>query len=81
MAGVCADEGIDAGLVKGGTLTVATSAAQDTRLRQQLDQERSWGDGEEILRYLGKAELAGRLRVTGAVGALYSPYCARVQPG
>ncbi len=42
---VCADEGIDAGLVKGGTLTVATAAAQDTRLRQQLDRERSWGDG------------------------------------
>ncbi len=80
VAGVCADEGIDAGLVKGGTLAIATSAAQDTRLRQQLDRERSWGDGEEIVRYLGKAELAGRLRVTGAVGALYSPHCARVQP-
>jgi glycine/D-amino acid oxidase-like deaminating enzyme len=77
---VCADEGIDAGLVKGGTLTVATSAAQDARLRQELDTGRAWGDGPEILRYLGPAELAGRLQVAGAVGALYSPHCARVQP-
>ncbi len=80
VARVCADEGIDAGLVKGGTLTVATSAAQDVRLRQQLERERSWGDGAEIVRYLGPGELAGRLQVTGAVGALYSPHCARVQP-
>jgi glycine/D-amino acid oxidase-like deaminating enzyme len=80
VARVCADEGIDAGLVKGGTLTVATSPAQDVRLRQQLERERSWGDGAEIVRYLGREELAGRLQVAGAVGALYSPHCARVQP-
>src|SRR5260370_2111192 len=80
VARVCAGEGIDAGLVKGGTLTVATSAAQDARLRQRLDQERSWGDDAEIVRYLDKEELAGRLRMTGAVGALHSPHCARVQP-
>ncbi len=80
VARVCTDEGIDAGLVKGGTLSVATSAAQDARLRRQLAAERTWGDGPEIVRYLGPDELAGRLRVTGAVGALYSPHCARVQP-
>jgi glycine/D-amino acid oxidase-like deaminating enzyme len=80
VARVCAAEGIDAGLVKGGTLTVATSPAQNARLREQLDQDRAWGDGEDIVRYLGRDELAGRLRATGAVGALYSPHCARVQP-
>ena len=80
VARVCATEGIDAGLVKGGTLTIATSAAQDARLRHRLEQERSWGDDAGIVRYLEKEDLAGRLRVTGAVGALYSPHCARVQP-
>jgi glycine/D-amino acid oxidase-like deaminating enzyme len=80
VAGVCADEGIDAGLVKGGTLTVATSAAQDARLRQRLEAERDWGDGPAIVRYLEKTELDGRLLVTGAAGALYYPDCARVQP-
>ncbi len=80
VARVCAAEGIDAGLVKGGTLTVATSAAQDARLRDRLEQERSWGDDAQVVRYLDGQELAGRLQLTGAVGALYSPHCARVQP-
>jgi glycine/D-amino acid oxidase-like deaminating enzyme len=80
VARVCAAEGIDAGLVKGGTLSVATSAAQDARLRQHLEHERAWGDGPRIVRYLNKAELAERVQVTGAVGALFYPDCARVQP-
>jgi glycine/D-amino acid oxidase-like deaminating enzyme len=85
VARVCAAEGIEAGLVKGGELSVATSAAQDERLREHLDAERAWGNGEDIVRYLGRDELAGRLRVHGAggalaLGALFSPHCARVQP-
>ena len=80
VARVCAAEGIDAGLVKGGTLTVATSAAQEARLRHRLEQERAWGDDAGIVRYLEKTELDDRLRVAGAVGALYSPHCARMQP-
>ena len=80
VARVCAAEGIDAGLVKGGTLSVATSAAQDARLRQHLEHERAWGDGPRIVRYLDKNELAERVQVTGAIGALFYPDCARVQP-
>jgi len=80
VASVCAAEGIDAGLVKGGTLTVATSAAQDARLRHRLEQERAWGDDAGIVRYLEKTELDDRLHVAGALGALYSPHCARMQP-
>jgi glycine/D-amino acid oxidase-like deaminating enzyme len=80
VARVCVAEGIDAGLVKGGTLTVAASAAQDARLREQLAAERSWGGDDTTVRYLNKEELAERLRVSGAVGALYRPDCARVQP-
>jgi glycine/D-amino acid oxidase-like deaminating enzyme len=80
VARVCAAEDIDAGLVKGGTLSVATSAAQDARLRQHLEHERAWGDGPGIVRYLDKTELAERVQVTGAAGALFYPDCARVQP-
>jgi glycine/D-amino acid oxidase-like deaminating enzyme len=80
VARVCAEEGIDAGLVKGGTLTVATSAPQDARLRRRLEHERAWGDDAGIVRYLDKQELAGRLQVAGGLGALYWPDCARVQP-
>src|ERR1700746_1498323 len=71
VARVCAAEGIDAGLVKGGTLSVATSAAQDARLRQHLEHERAWGDGPRIVLHLNKAELAERVQVIGAVGGLF----------
>ncbi len=80
VARVCNDEGIDAGLVKGGTLTVATSAAQDARLRQRLDRDRAWGEAEDVVRYLDLDELNARVHIAGAVGALYSPHCARIQP-
>src|SRR6185312_7428255 len=80
VARVCAAEGIDAHLVKGGELSVATSAAQDARLRQRLEQEREWGDDALVVRYLDGRDLDGRVRVQGAAGALYRPDCARVQP-
>jgi glycine/D-amino acid oxidase-like deaminating enzyme len=80
VARVCQAENIDAGLVKGGTLAVATSPAQDARLRGQLEHDRAWGDGEDVVTYLGKAELAKRMNVAGAEGALFSPHCARIQP-
>ncbi|MDX6479935.1 MAG: hypothetical protein QOG85_445, partial [Gaiellaceae bacterium] len=65
-----AEEGIDCDYVKGGTLTVAQTAVQLDRLRAQ--------QGDEEL--LGVDELAARVRVQGALGALFSPHCARVQP-
>ena len=80
VARVCRDEGIEAGLVKGGTLTVATTPAQDARLRRTLAAERAWGDDEPIVRYLDKTELAARLQVASALGALQRPDCARIQP-
>ena len=80
VARVCDAEGIDADLVKGGELAVATSPAQQERLRAELAADRDWGLGEEDVRYLGPAGLAGRVRIDGGLGALYSPHCARIQP-
>ena len=77
---VCAAEGIDADIARGGELSVATTPAQHERLRAELAADRDWGLTEEDVRYLGAAELAGRVRITGGLGALYSPHCARVQP-
>lgn len=65
-----AEEGIACDFVKGGTLTVAQTAVQLDRLRAQ--------QGDEEL--LGADDLASRVRVRGALGALFSPDCARVQP-
>src|SRR6201984_238348 len=58
VARVCAAEGIDAGLVKGGTLSIATTAAQEARLRRQLEQDRAWGDDARIVWDLDGTELA-----------------------
>jgi glycine/D-amino acid oxidase-like deaminating enzyme len=77
---VCADEGIEADLVKEGMLTVARSAAQDARMHEMLADARSWGEGPEDVFALSASELEERLRVSGARGALFSPHCARTQP-
>jgi glycine/D-amino acid oxidase-like deaminating enzyme len=77
---VCAAEGIDADLVKGGELSVAASPAQHERLRAELAAARAWGLDEDEVRYLGRADLAGRVRIAGGLGALYTPHCARIQP-
>jgi glycine/D-amino acid oxidase-like deaminating enzyme len=78
---VCAEEGIDADLVRGGTLHVAQSPAQLVRLHEEVAYEREWGGlGEDDLRLLEPDELRARMRVEGALGASYTPHCARVHP-
>ena len=78
---VCAEEGIDADLRRGGTLHVAQSQAQLVRLRAEVAHEREWGGlGEDDLRLLEPGELASRMRVDGALGASYTPHCARIHP-
>ena len=75
---VAAQEGIDAGIVKGGTLQIARNPAQATRLAAEIAEERSWKvDG---IAALTKAEAAQRIRLDGVVSAYHTPHCARVQP-
>ena len=75
---VAAAEGIDAGIVKGGTMQVARNAAQASRLAAAIDEELSWKvDG---IAPLTKAEAAERIRLDGVVSAYHTPHCARVQP-
>jgi glycine/D-amino acid oxidase-like deaminating enzyme len=78
---VCAAEEIEADLVRGGTLHVAQTPAQLERLRDEVRHEREWGGlGEDDLRLLEPDELAARMRVEGALGASFTPHCARVHP-
>jgi glycine/D-amino acid oxidase-like deaminating enzyme len=77
---VCAEEGIEADLVRGGTLHVAQNAAQLVRLRADVDAEREWGLDEDDLRLLEPDELRERIRIAGALGASFTPHCARVHP-
>jgi glycine/D-amino acid oxidase-like deaminating enzyme len=80
VVGTAAAEGIDADVVKGGLLTVATNRAQLGRLREMVAHDAEWGWGPADLRLLEAAEREDRLRVEGALGAAWSPHCARIQP-
>ena len=77
VAAVCTAEGIDADLVKGGSLSVAFTPAQYERLRETLRADRSWGLGEADVRYLDRGEVTGRINFPKAGAALYTPHCAR----
>ena len=75
---VASREGIDAGIVKGGTMQIARNPAQASRLAAEIDEELSWKiDG---ITPLTKAEAAERIRFDGMVSAYHTPHCARIQP-
>jgi glycine/D-amino acid oxidase-like deaminating enzyme len=75
---VAAREGIEADIRVGGELNVARSAPQLGRLRATYEAERDWPDTDLVL--LDEAQTAERVRVEGAVGGLWNPHCARIQP-
>ncbi|RFU21987.1 NAD(P)/FAD-dependent oxidoreductase [Geodermatophilus marinus] len=77
---VCRREGIDADVAKDGVLLVARSEPQRARLRAGLDHHRAWGIGADHARWLTRGEVRDRVRVEGALGGVYSPHGARVQP-
>jgi glycine/D-amino acid oxidase-like deaminating enzyme len=78
VADVAAREGIDAGIVKGGTLRIARNPAQAKRLAAALADERAWGNDDLV--ELTTAEAAQRIRFNEVVAAYHNPHCARIQP-
>jgi glycine/D-amino acid oxidase-like deaminating enzyme len=77
---VARGERIDADLIKPGMLRVARGPAQLARLRHQVALDRQWGLAEDDVRLLDGNETEQRLRVAGAIGAEFSPHCARSHP-
>jgi glycine/D-amino acid oxidase-like deaminating enzyme len=78
VIGVAAAEGIDAGIVKGGTMRIARNRAQAARLAAGIDEELSWKvDG---IAPLTRTEAAERIQFDGVVSAYHTPHCARIQP-
>ncbi|AEW93407.1 MULTISPECIES: NAD(P)/FAD-dependent oxidoreductase [Streptomycetaceae] len=75
---VAAEEGIDAGVHKGGVLEVATCPAQLARLKAFHAAEVAFGETDRVL--LGARETAERIRVAGAAGATWTPHGARLDP-
>lgn len=74
----CTREGVDADWAKGGTLTLARSAAQERRLREAYDEDAHWGTASE---WLSAEETRRRLVATEVVGARWAPDCAALNPG
>jgi glycine/D-amino acid oxidase-like deaminating enzyme len=72
------ERSIDAGWTKGGTLTVATNEAQVERLTADLASAAPLSDTE--VRWLPPDELATRVKVAGALGAVFDPHCAALDP-
>jgi glycine/D-amino acid oxidase-like deaminating enzyme len=75
-----AEEGIDCDFLKGGTLTLVTAPAQLERVKEEVEEQRSWGFGLEHYAWLDADEAAARIRVAGNLGAAFTPHCARIQP-
>jgi glycine/D-amino acid oxidase-like deaminating enzyme len=71
-------EGIEADIVKSGTLQVARKPAQHARLLQELEQDRYWGIEDAVL--LTKVEARQRIRIDRLISAGFTPHCARIQP-
>ncbi|NEA43130.1 FAD-dependent oxidoreductase [Streptomyces sp. SID11385] len=71
-------EGIDADLVRGGVLEVATTPAQAERLRAFHAEELAYGENDREL--YGARDTAARIRVAGAVASTWTPHGARLQP-
>jgi glycine/D-amino acid oxidase-like deaminating enzyme len=76
----CREEAIDAHFHKGGSLGVAFNAAQKVRLMETVQEDEAFGFDPSDSRWLGPQELAGRLRFQGALGAVWTPHCARIHP-
>ncbi|MFC9359235.1 NAD(P)/FAD-dependent oxidoreductase [Rhodococcus sp. NPDC057014] len=68
------------GAAGGGWMQVATTASQMGRIEDYLKKSRSWGVSPEDLRLMSAAEVTDRVAISGALGALYSPDCYRVDP-
>jgi glycine/D-amino acid oxidase-like deaminating enzyme len=77
---VCADEGIDADIVKSGVLHVARGPVQEERMLGYLAEERTWAATPGEPAELDAAELAQHVRIAGASAASWTPHAARVQP-
>jgi glycine/D-amino acid oxidase-like deaminating enzyme len=75
-----AEDGIDADFAHGGTLTFARNDIQAGRLKESVQNSRESGVGPEDLDWLEGDALRELGYVQGALGAKYSPHCARINP-
>ncbi len=80
VARVAEQEGIDAQISKGGTISLARSPLQHQRAEAEVAHAREWGFGEDDLRLLDAREARDVLDATDVLGATFSPHCAALHP-
>jgi glycine/D-amino acid oxidase-like deaminating enzyme len=73
-------EGIDCHFAKGGTVDAARTGVQRTRALAEIAEARSFGFGEDDLRWLDRAEAESMVGMEGMLGATFTPHCAAIQP-
>jgi glycine/D-amino acid oxidase-like deaminating enzyme len=76
---VASAEGIDADILPTDELMVATKPAQLGRMRDEVAHRRHWGEEDRVFE-MDAADLAERVRIPGALGAMVVTNVARVQP-
>lgn len=74
------EHGVDIDAAHGGYLQIAQTPAGLARVHRAVADRESWRLGEDDIRFLDRGELSKRIAVAGALGALYSPHCTRIQP-
>jgi glycine/D-amino acid oxidase-like deaminating enzyme len=77
---VAAAEGIDCHWAKGGTVQLARSPAQLGRAREEVQEARSYGFGEQDLRLLSASEAGEIAGASGVLGGTFTPHCAAIHP-
>jgi glycine/D-amino acid oxidase-like deaminating enzyme len=77
---VAAAEGIDCHWAKGGTVQLARSSVQLGRAREEIEEARSYGFGEEDLRLLSASQAGEITGAAGVLGGTFTPHCAAIHP-
>lgn len=75
-----ADEGIDCGYVRGGTVSLARGPAQLARARAHVADARTYGFGPDTLDLLDVEQAMRRVSATRVSGAVTSAHCAALDP-
>jgi len=71
---------LDPGAVRGGSVSMIRSSTEAERARARLAEARSFGLGDDYMRWLNAAEAREMINATKVQGALFTPHCLTVHP-
>jgi len=80
IGSVARDHGWDIDWEYGGSIGVARSPLQWVRAQAEIAHLRSWGFGEEDYALLNAKESSEHIQVQDAIGAVFTPHCAAINP-